>query len=414
MILKSLKSKEFEKFANKSPLLTFHQRESWGKLKNKNGWKYELIGLESNNKLVAATLLLNKKMPLGLRMYYAPRGYLLDFNDSKLLELFTNELKKYVKKNKGIFIKIDPYIPYKQRDINGKLVEGGFDNSKIVDNLKNLGYKHHGFNIDTDKELQPRWIFTLNTDNKTEDDLMSGMIKQTRKNVKKTLKMGLVLERIGVEGLSEYKKITEHTASRRGFIDRPLSYYENMFNALGDDLKIILCYLDTQKSIKLLQDEINQINSFSEITPARNKELQELKKKIEEIEVLERKHGSKICLAGSMFIECGTELLNLYGGGYDEFMKLNAMYAIQWHAIKYAASNGFKTYNFYGIDGNFQKDNNPMYGVYEFKKGFGGNVVELIGEFDLVVNKPKYLLYKVAFGSYKKIKNLFNKLKKQV
>ena len=53
-----------------------------------------------------------------------------------------------------------------------------------------------------------------------------------------------------------------------------------------------------------------------------------------------------------------------------------------------------------------------MYGVYEFKKGFGGQVVELIGEFDLVVNKPKYLLYKVAFGSYKKIKNLINKIKK--
>ena len=51
-------------------------------------------------------------------MYYAPRGYLLDFNDSKLLELFTNELKRYVKKSKGIFIKIDPYIPYKHRDIN--------------------------------------------------------------------------------------------------------------------------------------------------------------------------------------------------------------------------------------------------------------------------------------------------------
>ena len=412
MELKELTSKEFESFASKSPLITFHQKESWGKLKKKNGWDYELLGLIDNDTVIAATLLLNKKMPLGLKMFYAPRGFLLDFNNKKVLKEFTNQLKEYVKKKNGIFIKIDPYVVHKERDINGEIVEGGTDNSEIVQYLKSLGYIHHGFNIDTDKELQPRWMFVLDTKDKSEEDLMKLMIKQTRKNVKKTLKMGLVLENIGVEGLEEYKKITEHTGSRRGFIDRPLSYYKNMFKELGDKIKIILCYIDTQKSISLLQAEIDEINSYSDITEARKKEIEELEKKITDIKEIEKRHGTRVCLAGSMFIECEKELLNLYGGGYDEFMWLNAMYAIQWHAIKYAADNGFDLYNFYGIEGNFKKENNPMYGVYEFKKGFGGRVVELIGEFDLIVNKPKYTLYKVCFSSYKKLKNIINKIKK--
>ena len=412
MELKKLNSSDFDKFASNNPLVTFHQKESWGKLKEYNGWNYEMIGLCDNDKVVAATLLLNKKMPLGLKMFYAPRGFLIDFNNEDLLKEFTLKLSEYIKKQKGIFIKIDPYIPYIERDINGDPVNDGINNEKIVETLKKIGYKHHGFNIDTDKELQPRWMFVLDTENKSEDDLMKGMIKQTRKNVKKTLKMGLVLENIGIEGLPEYKKITEHTGSRRGFIDRPLSYYENMFKELKDKIKIILCYLDTEKSVSLLQKEIDEINSYSEITESRQKELKELEQKISDIKEIEKKHGKKVCLAGSMFIECEKELLNLYGGGYDEFMWLNAMYAIQWHAIKYAAENGFKIYNFYGIEGNFKKENNPMYGVYEFKKGFGGRVVELIGEFDYIVSKPKYFLYKVCFTSYKRIKNLINKIKK--
>ena len=45
-----------------------------------------------------------------------------------------------------------------------------------------------------------------------------------------------------------------------------------------------------------------------------------------------------------------------------------------------------------------------MYGIYEFKKGFGGRVVELIGEFDLIISKPKYNLYNFMLKIYNKLK----------
>ena len=49
----------------------------------------------------------------------------------------------------------------------------------------------------------------------------------------------VVYNETNVEGLEEYKRITEHTGNRRGFIDRPLSYYQEMFNALGKNISII-------------------------------------------------------------------------------------------------------------------------------------------------------------------------------
>jgi len=406
-----LTSKEFEDFSSQNKYVTFHQKESWGKLKQSNGWEYEMVGAKINKKIVAATLLLSKKIPMGLKMYYAPRGFLIDFADYKLLDEFVEAMKIYIKKCGGTFLKIDPYVQHLERDINGDVVSGGLDNSDLVEHLKKLSFIHHGYNIDTAKELQPRFMFTLDLRDKTVDDLMNGMIKPTRKNVKKTLKLGLVMEEIGIEGLEEYKKITEHTGNRRGFIDRPLSYYQEMFKALGDKIKIILCYLVPDVSIKLCEDEIAKIKSFSDITEKRKEEIKGLEEKIKSLKEEKEKHGDKICLAGSMFIACEKELLNLYGGGYDEFMKYDAMYAIQWHAIKYAKEQGFDLYNFYGIEGNFKKENNPMYGVYEFKKGFGGKVVELIGEFDLPIDKAKYKMYTMAFATYKKTKNMINRIR---
>ena len=48
--------------------------------------------------------------------------------------------------------------------------------------------------------------------------------------------------------------------------------------------------------------------------------------------------------------------------------------------------------------------------LYLFKRGFGGKVVELIGEFDLVISKTWYNIYKLAFKIYHGLKNIKSKL----
>ena len=83
--------------------------------------------------------------------------------------------------------------------------------------------------------------------------------------------------------------------------------------------------------------------------------------------------------------------------------KYNAQYLIQWHMIKYAAEHGFRRYNFYGIRG-LPDPASPDYGIYRFKKGFGGHVVELIGSFELPVNKPIYHLHHLL----SRLKNLLH------
>ena len=427
MKLKTITKEEFKKFADKSPQITFHQTSAWADLKKKNNWKAHYIGLEDNNKIIAASLILSKELPFVKKnMFYAPRGFLLDYKNEKILTEFTNQLKDYAKQNKAIFVKIDPYVEYKERNNDGELVENGIDNSVTVENLKKVGYKHFGFNLMQDT-LQPRWTHVIETEDKTIDDIMKDMESKTRQILRKNERSGIHTKEITKEELPIFKDIMQHTSDRREFVDRPLSYYENMWEALHDEgiLKILVAeinFLEFEKNTKEeleenkkeLEDRIyKKEHDILKMNPKKyeqhnkknEQEITRLQKQLEKINEYKKKFGDKKLLGGILFLIYGNEVLSLYGGTLDDVMQFQSAYTVHFAGIKYAIEHGYKRYNFYGITGDFRKEN-PLYGLYLFKKSFGGRVVELIGEFDYIISPFWYHLYNIAFNIYHKIKNL--------
>ena len=136
MKLVTLTKKEFKKFADKHEQITFHQTEEWANLKANNGWEAHYVGLMDDKKVVAGALLLAKNVPIvKKKMFYSPRGFLIDYKNYDLLKEFTEEIKKYAKEHGAIFIKIDPYLEHLEHDNEGNVVEGGFNNKDAVDNL---------------------------------------------------------------------------------------------------------------------------------------------------------------------------------------------------------------------------------------------------------------------------------------
>ena len=340
-----------------------------------------------------------------------------------MLKEFTTQIKQFVKKEKGIFIKIDPYVEYKERDNNGQLVENGIDNTLCITNLKKLGYKHFGFNLMQDT-LQPRWMHVIETANKSLDDVLKDMESKTRQILRKNEKSGIITREITKEELPLFKDIMKHTSDRREFVDRPLSYYEAMWDNLHESniLKILIAEIDfniyeenTKKDIntieKNLHDRIEKkeknILKMNEhkLEQANKKdqtELTRLNTQLDKIKQLKKEYGSKTILGGILFLIYGNEVLSLYGGSLAKLMQFQSAYTIHFEGIKYAVENGFKKYNFYGITGDFRKEN-PLYGLYLFKKSFGGHVV---GEFDLVVSPFWYQIYKISFNLYHSLKKL--------
>lgn len=430
MRLIEISKDKFKKIADNNEQITFHQTIEWANLKAKNGWKAHFLELEENKKSLGCALILKKKIPvINKYMFYSPRGFLIDYSNKKILKVFTDEIKKWAKEKGAIFIKIDPYLPYKEHDNNGDLVENGFDNSAAINNLKALGYKHFGFNLMQDT-LQPRWMHIIDTENKSIEDVMSKMESKTRQILRKNEKCGIVTREISKEELPIFKNIMQHTSDRREFVDRPMSYYENMWNTLHESgiLKILIAEIDFVKYEENTKEELNQITKeyedrkykkennilkmnekkYNQKQKADEESINRLKKQIAKIKDYQKEYGNKKILGGILFLIYGNEVLSLYGGSIKELMQFQSAYTLHWEGIKYAIENKYKKYNFYGITGDFREEN-PLYGLYLFKKSFGGNVVELIGEFDLIINKPLYYLYKGAFACYHKIKNLKKK-----
>ena len=427
MKLEKITKEEFKKFADNHPQITFYQTEEWANLKKTNNWTAHYVGLKNENKnIVAGAMILAKSLPIiKKKMFYSPRGFLIDYNDKKLLEEFTKEIKKYIKKEKGIFVKIDPNVEYQEHDNDGKIVENGYNNKQANKNLIDLGYKFFGFNLMQDT-LQPRWMHVIETKNRTLEDVEKDMESKTRQILRKNERCGITTREITKDELPIFKDIMKHTSDRREFIDRPLSYYEAMWDNLHDAgiLKILISEInfntyekntkeeleETEKQLKdrIYKKENNILKMNDKKYNSSNKQdeqtIERLKNQLEKIKKLKKEYGEKEVLGGILFLIYGNEVLSLHGGSHAKLMQFQSAYTTHFEGIKMAVKGNYKRYNFYGITGDFNKDN-PLYGLYLFKKSFGGHVVELIGEYDLVISPFWYKTYKLAFKIYHKLKN---------
>lgn len=103
--LVNLEKEQYEKFVKNNKYKShFLQSYTWGQFSKakKNLWPY-YVGLKKNNKIVAATLLLQKKLPLGYSYFYAPRGFVLNYEDEEVFKQFTKEVVQFTKKKKRHF-----------------------------------------------------------------------------------------------------------------------------------------------------------------------------------------------------------------------------------------------------------------------------------------------------------------------
>ena len=388
-----LTEKEYRKFWENHPLKTFLSAPEISELRKKSNWDTYYVGVKDNKKIIAATMLLAHKRHFGKYEFYSPRGYLLDFNDKKLVDYFTNELKKYIKNKNGYIFRVDPYLIYKERDINGDIVEGGVDNSKVVDNLYKLGFKK----VSIENMEQVGWMFSLGLEGKDEEQIMKEMKSSTRNKIRKIEKSGIEVNEIGYDELDRFQSIMEETSKRKGFSNRKLSYYQDMYNLFHDkdEVKFFITELDLKKYISNLEKDIKEredkLNSLSDAKyndgAKKNltNEINSITKRIDDAKsIIEDKGTDVITLSGSMFMLIQPEVIYLSSGNYEEFLKFDSQYLIQWNLIKYGIEHGFKKHNFYGIPANIN-EHPKDYGIYEFKRGFNGYVEELIGEFELPI-----------------------------
>lgn len=420
-MLEKLTDKEFNEYASTHPLSSFFQSSYWGDLKIHNGWKKHLLGIKKDGSVIAASLLLSKKIDLiNKNIFYSPRGFLINYEDKEMIKRFTEEVISYAKKNKGIFIKINPLIPFRARDVDGNIVDSLRNNKELIDYLVSLGFEHNGFD-ESVPNLEPRFLSVLNLSNQTEDELLKNMRATTRWSIKNAYKNSLRVIEAKETDLPRFKELMKHTSERRGFIDRPLSYYENMYKCFkkSKNIKILLVEFDANGQINKYKQDLLDITKKKEQAQKSKKkkegqikelesQISSIQGKVKEVQELKKQYGNKCIVAGGLYMLFGNQIIYLFGASLKPFMKYNSQYLLQWEMIKFAKEQEYQNFNFYGIEPAFHHDH-PMFGLFDFKRGFNAKPVELIGEFNYIVDKKAYKTYNFMLKVYKLLRKVRNR-----
>ncbi|MHB8630562.1 MAG: lipid II:glycine glycyltransferase FemX [Candidatus Limnocylindria bacterium] len=304
------------------------QSSAWAAIRERQGWTAEFLRPAG-----AHALVLWRRLPAGMRFGYCPRGPVAPV--ARLPEVL-RALAAHATERKGaIVLKVDPERT--AGEAGAALKAAGFvrgpDIQPVIASLE------------------------LSLLDRTQDDLLASLDKDTRWSVRQPEKRGVQIYRGTTdEDLGAFYELYALTGRRAGFITRPASYYRTVWRTL------ISAGLAT---LWLAEHDGRPV-------------------------------------AGGMTWHCGDREVYQYGATSDAGRKVHAAYGLLWRCILEARERGARTFDFGGIPADPSDARDPMHGPYVFKKGFGGTVTHWVGAHDAAVRPLAYRTFLLLEPAYTK------------
>ena len=335
---------EYEAFVQSHPKGNFVQSYLWGK--QKPMWQWDAIAVRGEDGAIRGSLaVMTRKVPgIGRTLMYGCRGPVCDLDDRETFSQLLDGAKVLAKKYKSYVIKIDPDVPSSNTAFSSMLQSFGFR------------AKEGGKNFEA---IQPRYVFRLNVEGKTEEELLANFHQKWRYNIRLAERKGVTVRICGKEMVPAFSDLMLTTGVRDGFVTRKPEYFAAMLDNLGEHARLYMAFDPND-------------------TP----------------------------IAGTLAIHYGDKVWYLYGASSNEHRNLMPNYLLQWRMIQWAVETNCRIYDFRGVSGDVSEDN-PLYGLFRFKQGFGGDFTEFVGEMDLVLSPVIY--WAVEHGT-----SVFKELRKQV
>ena len=126
---------EYDQFVKDHELGNVLQSSAWEEVKS--DWEHEKFGVYREEKLLATASILIRTLPLGYKMFYVPRGPILDYGDTELLSFVIQSIKSYARSKRAVFVTFDPSICLSQSLINQEKTEFP-ENLAIIDSLQQM------------------------------------------------------------------------------------------------------------------------------------------------------------------------------------------------------------------------------------------------------------------------------------
>ena len=338
---------EMEAFVSGHPKGHFLQSTLWPAVKPQWDWRGVLSRGEDGAVRGALSILI-RRMPGGFSLLYAPRGPVCDVHDKAVMGELFDGARQAAKQCRGYLLQIDPDILSSDTEFEADMAALGFE--READSLNFEG-------------IQPRFVFRLNVEGKTEEEVMAGFEQKTRYNVRLAVKKGVTTrfwagdEDIPDEALTAFADIMQTTGKRDKFLVRSREYFANMLRALGKHGRLYIAYLDGQP------------------------------------------------ISGAIASQYGDKTWYMYGASSNEHRNVMPNYLLQWEMIRWALEGGSRIYDFRGVSGDLSPEN-PLYGLYRFKKGFNGDFCEFCGQFTMVYRPAVARGMDFALKCHKKLRRV--------
>ncbi len=338
---------EYEQFNRACPKGHFAQSVGWGKLKRE--WTFEgVISRNAAGEIRGIMSVLIRKMPmLPTSVLYAPRGPVCDLHDKEVLKDLVDGAAALAEKYGGYALKMDTDVKSDDLEYLGIMKDLGFRLPKDTKNFEGI---------------QPRYVFRLPINGRDEEELLASFEQKTRYNIRLAKRKGVTVKVETAEKLHDFYTIMLETGVRDNFVIRTEEYFRRLMECLGDSARLYMAYKDE--------------------TP----------------------------IAGTLAVGYGNKVWYLYGASSNSYRNLMPNYLLQFEMIKWAVERGSDIYDFRGVSGDLSEDN-PLYGLYRFKKGYNGEFTEFCGEINLVYHPAKMWMAEKGQKAYRKMQHVLFKIK---
>jgi len=308
------------------------QTWEWGEFKRRYGWTpFRYVWHDAHGRPVAAAQILRRQFSHSpISILYSPKGPLLDWSDIPLCSRVLDDLQFLARRERAIFIKIDPDLP-----ISNLHAKRPISNSQLP---------REAWRFSPD-QIQFRNTIVLDL-RRSEAELLAGMKQKTRYNVRLAERKGVRVRPGAIADLDLLYRLYAETSVRDGFVIRSADYYQE---AWGSFIRA-----------GLAQPLLAEVG------------------------------GQPV--GALILFKFAKTAWYMYGMSREAHREKMPNHLLQWEAIRWAKAQGCETYDFWGAPDEFV-ESDPMWGVWKFKEGFGGQVVRHIGAWDYTPSPALYWLY---------------------
>ncbi len=323
------------------------QSYEWGEFKKRLNWRPVRVLLERDGEVVGlGQFLAYDTAPVPGALWYCTKGPWLPWHDEEAVRAFFEGVRDIARREGAHTVKIEPEVLEREKNVKDALGEIGFRKARYDLNLKTT--------LIVDLSL-------------SEEKLLAKMKGKTRYNVRLAAKKGIeVVEPDFEEGWEIFYAWMKHTSERKE----------------GYSLRRSRNYLH---AVTRYMYDTGQGRLF-----------------------FARHEGTP--LAGIYVFTFGEKYWYMYGASGDEKRNLKPNYLLQWEVMRWAKERGLTHYDMVGVPKLEDLDeSSSLWGVYKFKEGFGGEISDSLGCFDLPVKRARaaawYKLEPLYYRLYYKLKN---------